>query len=379
MGKRTTQVQGDGRERSRGDSPRDSQQARTRGAVLRRRQENPPARGAIAAVIVGMSSLIARRGQKLGPSRRRQGQAKETGRGARGASRWPRKPRRGTSDRGEGPGGSMAGARLQRRRTCRKLRRTRVARKETRGGRSPRRLHATCVVSGWMTPERLSPRWIVGGGRMGEADARGLLAADRRCDSPSRGRAVTRRSRRPYIRDVAVGGSVHAGRGRSMVPQARRHSRSRRAVADAGKRALRRRGCHDPGHRTAAGRTLPVVPHADTPALGGAGAAAISPGRGRREDMAWAGRSRRRSVWCARSGDGARRGGPPVGSGRRTPHGRGGDGGTKACSPAARDVARAGVQTLLGTERLLTEPRQPPRVRASGHLAGRHHSRRVRG
>jgi pyrroline-5-carboxylate reductase len=135
---------------------------------------------------------------------------------------------------------------------------------------------------------------IVGGGRMGEALLGGLLAAGRKPGdvtvaevSPSRRHALA--AAHPGVAvveaPVPAAGAVLAMKPGDVAGAAR-------VVADAGARRILSvaAGVTTRAVEEAAGRALPVVrAMPNTPALVGAGAAAISPGSSAgEEDMAWA-------------------------------------------------------------------------------------------
>jgi pyrroline-5-carboxylate reductase len=136
---------------------------------------------------------------------------------------------------------------------------------------------------------------IVGGGRMGEALLGGLLAAGRPADelavaemSPSRREELV--AAHP---GVAVLDAVIPAAGAVLAVKPAEVAGVARAVADAGARRVLSvaAGVTTRAIEEAAGRPLAVVrAMPNTPALIGAGAAAISPGSAAgEEDLAWAG------------------------------------------------------------------------------------------
>jgi pyrroline-5-carboxylate reductase len=132
---------------------------------------------------------------------------------------------------------------------------------------------------------------IVGGGRMGEALVGGLLAAGRELAvaevSPARREELS-----AAYPDVEIVEAPIAADGAVLVVKPGDVADAARAVADAGaKRILSvAAGVTTRAIEAAAGRELPVVrAMPNTPALVGAGAAAISPGSSAGEDdLAWA-------------------------------------------------------------------------------------------
>ena len=135
---------------------------------------------------------------------------------------------------------------------------------------------------------------IVGGGRMGEALLSGLLAAGRIAADVTVAEVV--QSRREQLSaeypDVAIVDAPVPAAGAVLVVKPGDVADAARAVADAGAQRLLSvaAGVTTRAIEEAAGRTLPVVrAMPNTPALVGAGAAAISPGASAGEDdMAWA-------------------------------------------------------------------------------------------
>jgi pyrroline-5-carboxylate reductase len=135
---------------------------------------------------------------------------------------------------------------------------------------------------------------IVGGGRMGEALLAGLLAAGRSADglvvaevSPSRRRQLS-----AAYPEVTIAEDVTACSGAVLAVKPGDVPAAARAAADAGVRRILSvaAGVTSASIEAAAGQTLAVVrAMPNTPALIGAGAAAISPGSTADEDdMAWA-------------------------------------------------------------------------------------------
>jgi pyrroline-5-carboxylate reductase len=135
---------------------------------------------------------------------------------------------------------------------------------------------------------------IVGGGRMGEALLGGLLAAGRTAADVTV--AEVAQSRREELAaaypDVAVVDAPVPAAGAVLVVKPGDVADAARAVADAGTRRILSvaAGVTTRAIEEAAGRTLPIVRGMpNTPALVGAGVAAISPGSSAGEaDMAWA-------------------------------------------------------------------------------------------
>jgi len=135
---------------------------------------------------------------------------------------------------------------------------------------------------------------IVGGGRMGEALLGGLLAAGRApADVTVAEVAPARREQlAAAFPDVAVVDAPVAAAGAVLVVKPADTADAARAAADMGARRILSvaAGVTTRAIEEAAGRSLPVVrAMPNTPALVGAGAAAISPGSSAGEDdLAWA-------------------------------------------------------------------------------------------
>ena len=135
---------------------------------------------------------------------------------------------------------------------------------------------------------------IVGGGRMGEALLGGLLAAGRAAADVTV--VEVARSRRDALAaafpEVSVVDAPVAAAGAVLAVKPGDVADAARAVADAGAERILSvaAGVTTRAIEAAAGRPLPVVrAMPNTPALVGAGAAAISPGSSAGEDdMAWA-------------------------------------------------------------------------------------------
>jgi pyrroline-5-carboxylate reductase len=135
---------------------------------------------------------------------------------------------------------------------------------------------------------------IVGGGRMGEALLAGLLAAG--CPANELVVAEVSASRRQQLgaahRDVTIAEEVVPCMGAVLAVKPGDVPAAARAVAEAGARRVLSvaAGVTTASIEAAAGRALAVVrAMPNTPALIGAGAAAISPGStADDEDMAWA-------------------------------------------------------------------------------------------
>jgi pyrroline-5-carboxylate reductase len=135
---------------------------------------------------------------------------------------------------------------------------------------------------------------IVGGGRMGEALLGGLLAAGRAAAEITVAEVAPARREElaAAYPDVAVADGPVPAAGAVLVVKPGDVAAAARAVADAGARRILSvaAGVTTRAIEEAAGRPLAVVrAMPNTPALVGAGAAAISPGSSAGEaDMAWA-------------------------------------------------------------------------------------------
>jgi pyrroline-5-carboxylate reductase len=135
---------------------------------------------------------------------------------------------------------------------------------------------------------------IVGGGRMGEALLTGLLAAGRPADAVAvvEVSAARRRELRATHPDVTIAEEVVPSMGAVLAVKPGDVPAAARAVAGVGVRRVLSvaAGVRTAAIEAAAGKALAVVrAMPNTPALIGAGAAAISPGsRAGAEDMAWA-------------------------------------------------------------------------------------------
>jgi pyrroline-5-carboxylate reductase len=135
---------------------------------------------------------------------------------------------------------------------------------------------------------------IVGGGRMGEALLGGLLAAGHAAADVTVVEVAARRRDELHdaFPDVAIADAPVAAAGAVLAVKPAEVADAARAVADAGATRILSvaAGVTTRAIEEAAGRPLPVVrAMPNTPALVGAGAAAISAGSSAgEEDMAWA-------------------------------------------------------------------------------------------